>query len=139
MSLVAAAQERAEHVIVSIFADPREREAPTLEADRQLLQKMGASVVFAPPLQEIYPIGRESAATVNLPALADTLEGINRPGHFCNAATVLVKLCKHCNGRGRNRWRRPVSRPSISRFVRPLTWRGRATERGTWSYWRPRV
>jgi pantoate--beta-alanine ligase len=93
LSLVAAAQERAEHVIVSIFADPREREAPTLEADRQLLQKMGASVVFAPPLQEIYPIGRESAATVNLPALADTLEGVNRPGHFCNAATVLVKLC----------------------------------------------
>ncbi len=50
MSLVAEAQERADHVIVSIFADPREREAPTLEADRELLQKMGATVVFAPPL-----------------------------------------------------------------------------------------
>jgi pantoate--beta-alanine ligase len=54
---------------------------------------MGASVAFAPPLQEIYPIGRESAATVNVPTLADTLEGANRPGHFCNVATVLVKLC----------------------------------------------
>jgi pantoate--beta-alanine ligase len=93
MSLVAEAQERADHVIVSIFAHPREREVPTLEADRELLQKMGATVMFVPPLQEIYPIGRELAATVNMPALADTLEGVNRPGYFCNVATVLIKLC----------------------------------------------
>jgi pantoate--beta-alanine ligase len=92
MSLVAEAQERADHVIVSIFADPREREAPTLEADRELLQKMDATLVFAPPLQEIYPIGRESAAVVNVPALADILEGAQRPGHFSDAATVLTKL-----------------------------------------------
>jgi pantoate--beta-alanine ligase len=92
MSLVAEAQERADHVIVSIFADPREREAPTLEADRELLQKMGASIVFAPPLQEIYPIGRELAVTVNVPALADTLEGAQRPGYFSDVATVLTKL-----------------------------------------------
>ena len=93
MSLIAEAQERADHVIVSIFADPREREAPTIEADRELLQKMGASVVFVPPLQEIYPIGRELAATVNVPILGDTLEGAHRPGHFSNVATVLIKLC----------------------------------------------
>jgi pantoate--beta-alanine ligase len=92
MSLVAEAQERADQVIVSIFADPREREAPTLEADRELLQKMGATLVFVPPLQEIYPIGRELAATVNVPALADILEGAHRPGHFADVATVLTKL-----------------------------------------------
>jgi len=92
MSLVAEAQERADHVIVSIFADPREREVPTLEADRELLQKMGATVVFAPPQQEIYPIGRESAATVNMTSLADTLEGAHRPGYFCGVMTVLTKL-----------------------------------------------
>jgi pantoate--beta-alanine ligase len=92
MSLVAEAQERADHVIVSIFADPREGEAPTLEADRELLQKMDATLVFAPPLQEVYPIGRDSAATVNVPALADILEGAQRPGHFSGAATVLIKL-----------------------------------------------
>ena len=51
MSLVAEAQERADHVIVSIFADPREHEAPSIEADRELLQKMGATVAFAPPQQ----------------------------------------------------------------------------------------
>jgi pantoate--beta-alanine ligase len=92
MSLVAEAQERADHVIVSIFADPREHEAPTLEADRELLQKIGATVVFAPPQQEIYPIGRERAASVNVPYLADILEGAHRPGYFSGVATVLTKL-----------------------------------------------
>jgi pantoate--beta-alanine ligase len=92
MSLVAEAQERADHVVVSIFANPREREAPTLEADRALLQKMGATLAFVPPLQEIYPIGRELAAAVSVPALADILEGAHRPGHFADAATVLTKL-----------------------------------------------
>lgn len=92
MSLVAKAQERAEHVIVSIFADPREREAPTLEADRELLQKMGTSVAFAPPQQELYPIGREAAASVRVPDLDGILEGAPVPGHFPQASTVLVKL-----------------------------------------------
>jgi pantoate--beta-alanine ligase len=92
MSLVAEAQERADHVIVSIFANPREREAPTLAADRELLQKMGVSVAFVPPLQEIYPLGHEFAVTVNVPSLADTLEGAHRPGYFSGVSTVLVKL-----------------------------------------------
>ena len=92
MSLVAEAQERADHVIVSIFADPREREAPTLEADRELLQKMGATVAFVPPLQEIYPLGREAAVRVSVPNLADVLEGADRPGYFADVSTVITKL-----------------------------------------------
>src|SRR5271170_6033003 len=80
MSLVAEAQERADHVIVSIFPNSREREVATLEADRELLQKIGATVAFVPPLQEIYPVGRESPASVNVPNLADVLEGAQRPG-----------------------------------------------------------
>lgn len=92
MSLVAEAQERADHVIVSIFANPRERESPTLEADRQLLQKMGTTMVFVPPQQEIYPLGRESAVCVSVPNLADILEGAHQPGHFSDLSTVLAKL-----------------------------------------------
>jgi pantoate--beta-alanine ligase len=92
MHLVAEAQERAEHVIVSIFANAREREAPTLEADRELLLKMGATLAFAPPQQEIYPIGRELAAAVTVPGLADMLEGREQPGYFADLTTVLVKL-----------------------------------------------
>jgi pantoate--beta-alanine ligase len=92
MSVVAEAQEHADHVVVSIVPPAGDREAPTLEADRELLQNIGASVVFAPPLQEIYPVGRESAAAVRVAALADTLEGAQRPGYFFEAATLLTKL-----------------------------------------------
>jgi pantoate--beta-alanine ligase len=92
MSLVAEAQERADHVIVSIFTNPPRREAPTLEADRELLHKMGVTVVFAPPLQEIYPIGRELAAAVSVPNLTDLPEGARAPGYFSDVATVLTKL-----------------------------------------------
>jgi pantoate--beta-alanine ligase len=92
MSLVAEAQERADHVIVSIFPNPREREVATLEADRELLQKMGTTVAFVPPLQEIYPIGRESAARVEVPNLADILEGAHRPGYIADVSTVITKL-----------------------------------------------
>jgi pantoate--beta-alanine ligase len=92
MSLVAEAQERADQVIVSIFANPRVLEVPTLEADRELLQKIGATVAFAPPLQEIYPTGLDSAARVTVPTLADVLEGAHRPGYLSDASTAIVKL-----------------------------------------------
>jgi pantoate--beta-alanine ligase len=92
MSLVAEAQERADHVVVSMVADPGDRELPTVEADRELVQKIGASVLFAPPLQEIYPIGRESAAMVRPAVPEDDPEGTRRAEHFSWTATLLVKL-----------------------------------------------
>ena len=92
MSLVAEAQERADHVIVSIFADPRDRESQSQESDRELLQNVGTTLAFAPPLQEIYPNGRELAATVDVPKLADILEGAQRPGYLTDASTVIAKL-----------------------------------------------
>jgi pantoate--beta-alanine ligase len=92
MSLVAEAQERADHVVVSMVADQGDREAPTVEADRELVQKIGASVLFVPPLQEIYPIGRELAAMVRMATPADDPEGTRRAEHFSRTATSLVKL-----------------------------------------------
>jgi pantoate--beta-alanine ligase len=92
MSLVAEAQERADEVIVSIFADPRDGAGATQEADRELLQKLGATLTFAPPLQEIYPNGREFAATVDVPKLAHDLEGAHRPGYLTDTSTVIAKL-----------------------------------------------
>jgi pantoate--beta-alanine ligase len=92
MSLVAEAQERADHVIVSIFADPRDHESPSQESDRELLQNVGTTLVFAPPLHEIYPNGRELAATVDVPKLADMFEGAQRPGYLTDASTVIAKL-----------------------------------------------
>ena len=90
VSLVAAAQELADHVIVSEFADPPRREGQ--DADRTLLTNVGADLLFVPPPQEIFPIGQELSACVTLPELADELEGASRPGYFAAVMTVLVKL-----------------------------------------------
>jgi pantoate--beta-alanine ligase len=92
MSLVAEAEERADHVIVSIFADSPQREAHTFEADRELLTKVGADLLFVPPVQEIFPIGRALSTVVSLPDLSGILEGATKPGYFAAVTTVLVKL-----------------------------------------------
>ncbi|HUE09363.1 MAG TPA: pantoate--beta-alanine ligase [Steroidobacteraceae bacterium] len=92
MRLVAEAQERAERVIVSTFCDPPQRDAPTLEADRELLMNIGADLLFVPPVQEMFPAGREGSAVVSLPGLQDVLEGALKPGYFAAAATILIKL-----------------------------------------------
>jgi pantoate--beta-alanine ligase len=93
MRLVAEAQERADQVIVSRCANPPQREAPMLEADRELLGKIGPDLLFIPPIQEIFPRGSDSSALVTLPSLEGILDGAFRPpGYFGALSTVLVKL-----------------------------------------------
>src|SRR5450631_2797169 len=88
MSLVAAAQERADHVIVSAIADPPRLEGHTLEADRELLANVGADVLFVPPVQEVFAFGRALAAVIDIPELANVLEGAARPGYLSALMTV---------------------------------------------------
>jgi pantoate--beta-alanine ligase len=97
MSLIAEAQERAERVIVSAFARVRERDAPTQRADRDLLQNIGADLLFTPPIHEIYPFGPELSATVDVPQLARVFEGAHRPGHIEAGLTLLLKLINIVN------------------------------------------
>jgi pantoate--beta-alanine ligase len=47
-------------------------------------------VVFAPPVEEVYP--QPLACTVDVDRLADHLCGRFRPGHFRGVATVVLKL-----------------------------------------------
>jgi pantoate--beta-alanine ligase len=92
MSLVAEAQERAARVIVSVFADSPGVPGNTLESDRELLAKVGADVLFVPPVQEIFSMGRERATVVDIPDLANVLEGAAGTGHLSALMTVHVKL-----------------------------------------------
>src|SRR4029453_13170900 len=60
------------------------------ERDARLAEAEGVDVLFAPPLEEMYPDG--FATTVHVAGVTDTLEGAHRPGHFDGVATVVAKL-----------------------------------------------
>ena len=97
-SLIRAAASECGAVAVSIFVNPTQfgpnedyaRYPRTFEADCALAGAAGASVVFSPSVEELYPA---SATTfVEVSALSDRLDGKSRPGHFRGVATVVAKL-----------------------------------------------
>ncbi len=61
-----------------------------LDHDVEAAAAAGADLVFAPPVDEMYPAGPPSV-TVHV-AGVDTMEGASRPGHFDGVATVVAKL-----------------------------------------------
>jgi len=97
-SLIRAAKASTGHVAVSIFVNPTQfgpnedyaRYPRTFEADCSLAQAEGADVIFAPPVDELYPAG--AATFVEVEGLSNRLDGASRPGHFRGVATVLAKL-----------------------------------------------
>ncbi|NKX50565.1 pantoate--beta-alanine ligase [Arthrobacter deserti] len=98
-ALVGAARRANDVVAVSIFVNPLQfgeaadlqRYPRTLEADLDLLAAAGADVVFAPPVEEVYP-GGEPLIRISAGRLGEKLEGGSRPGHFDGALTVVAKL-----------------------------------------------
>jgi pantoate--beta-alanine ligase len=102
--LVTLAKNHADLVVVSIFVNPLQFGANedfgsyprTLQADCEKLQAVGADVVFAPAVEEMYPDfdGHDlnQQMVIQPPPLADDLCGASRPGHFAGVATVVAKL-----------------------------------------------
>ncbi|MBW3645605.1 MAG: pantoate--beta-alanine ligase, partial [Actinobacteria bacterium] len=97
-SLVARAVAADDVVCVSVFVNPLQF-APAedlatyprdLAADVRVAERSGASLVFAPPVEEMYPAG--ATTRVRVEGLGDVLEGASRPGHFEGVATVVTKL-----------------------------------------------
>jgi pantoate--beta-alanine ligase len=101
-SLIRAARERCGLVVVSIFVNPTQfgpnedfaRYPRSFEADCALAATEGADVIFAPPVEEMYPPG--SATFVEVEGLGHRLDGASRPGHFRGVATVVAKLLIAC-------------------------------------------
>jgi pantoate--beta-alanine ligase len=97
LSLIRFAHTHGSCVVASIFVNPLQfgpsedfdRYPRTLEQDYARLQGL-ADVVFAPSVDEVYP--EQQKVFVELPAIADQLEGASRPGHFRGMATVVMKL-----------------------------------------------
>jgi pantoate--beta-alanine ligase len=98
LSLVRAARDRCEVVVASIFVNPTQfglnedlaKYPRAFERDRELLEKEGVELLFAPSVEEMYPAGAVSWVTVE--GLSDRLDGRSRPGHFRGVTTVVAKL-----------------------------------------------
>ena len=98
LSLVRAACERTDLVVVSIFVNPMqfgpsedyERYPRRLEDDMAMLAAEGVELVFTPTVECMYP--SEPLVTIDPGPLAARWEGEARPGHFVGVATIVAKL-----------------------------------------------
>ncbi len=98
LSLVQTGYRHADRVVVSIFVNPTQfgpaedfaRYPRDLAADLAQLRKVGADVVFAPSVEEIYPPG--DSTWVGVERLTAGLCGRSRPGHFRGVTTVVARL-----------------------------------------------
>jgi len=97
-SLMSAARGANQVVVVSLFVNPAQfgrgedlDAYPRDEArDVTLAEAAGVDILFAPPVEEIYPEGFDT--WVEPGKIATYLEGAARPGHFRGVATICTKL-----------------------------------------------
>jgi pantoate--beta-alanine ligase len=97
-ALLERARAECASVVASIFVNPTQFgpaedfvRYPRDEAgDLDILESAGTDVVFAPPVEEVYPRG--AGTTVDVGPIAEPLEGAARPGHFRGVATVVTVL-----------------------------------------------
>jgi pantoate--beta-alanine ligase len=101
-TLVRAAKAQCDAVAVSIFVNPTQF-GPTedlskyprqFDRDCELLEDEDVDILFAPPVEEIYPrpTTRGEVTWVVVEGLSDKLDGRSRPGHFRGVTTVVSKL-----------------------------------------------
>lgn len=118
VSLVLAAKELCDVVVVSIFVNPTQFNdsndldsyPKTEEQDCKLLEEAGCEIVFIPTVSEMYTepelqlkaegiedLSWMEGKTVDFGTLANVMEGAHRPGHFNGVAQVVSKLFRIVN------------------------------------------
>ncbi|MER9882981.1 pantoate--beta-alanine ligase [Mesorhizobium sp. M0118] len=98
LSLVRAALEKADRVIVTLFVNPKQFNSQadlaaypsTEDEDAAKLAPLGAHLLYAPDAEGMYPAA--FATTVSVSGVSEGLCGAFRPGHFDGVATVVAKL-----------------------------------------------
>ncbi|MCD4557734.1 pantoate--beta-alanine ligase [Schaalia sp. lx-100] len=109
LQLVREAHKVADHVIVTIFVNPTqfapgedyEAYPRTLAADMQALAGVGADLVWAPRVEDMYITAPH--ITIDPGPVAHSLEGSTRPTHFAGVALVVTKALN-------------IIRPSVALF-----------------------
>lgn len=97
-SLVKRSVDENDVTVVSVFVNPTQfndkndlvKYPRTLEADCKLLESAGASFVFAPEVEEMYP--EPDTRQFSFAPLDEVMEGRFRPGHFNGVAQIVSKL-----------------------------------------------
>ena len=98
LSLVEAARAACDHVVVTIFVNPKQFNNPqdlasyprTEVEDAAKLAPFGVDAIYVPDPDQMYPDGY--ATTVSVTGVTEVMDGPNRPGHFDGVATVVAKL-----------------------------------------------
>ena len=96
-ALISAACKRSSHVVVSVFINPLQFNDPndlkkyprTPDKDRELAIAAGASEVWFPSVEDIYPTNPE---LIKAGPIGEIFEGFSRPGHFDGVLTVVKRL-----------------------------------------------
>jgi pantoate--beta-alanine ligase len=96
-SLITIAKKYSEEVVVSIFVNPLQFENPndfssypkSVDADIELATTSGATKIWAPTFEEIYPSDPEIIASGEI---GNLFEGVHRFGHFDGMLTVVKRL-----------------------------------------------
>lgn len=97
-SLMIKGRSLADKLLVSIFVNPAQfgpnedfaSYPRDFERDCEIARACGADILFAPENSAMY--APSHATWVEVPALAKTLCGATRPGHFRGVCTVVLKL-----------------------------------------------
>jgi pantoate--beta-alanine ligase len=98
LALIERSARENEQTVVSIFVNPTQfgnqsdlaRYPRDIERDSALATEVGATHIFAPSVDAIYPPGFDS--WVGVSDLASRWEGASRPGHFRGMATIVTIL-----------------------------------------------
>lgn len=100
LSLLRRARTDCDVVVMSLFVNPAQFDEPAdyqayprdERRDLDLAESAGVDIVYAPPVDAVYPSGFSTSVRVSGP-LTGTLEGACRgPKHFHGVATVVTKL-----------------------------------------------
>ena len=97
-TLIRTARAESDVLAVSIFVNPLQfgpnedysRYPRALPKDLETCEHNGADLVFAPSVEEMYPLPQ--LTTVEVGRVSEYLCGKFRPGHFRGVATVVLKL-----------------------------------------------
>ena len=98
VSLMRRSVAECDATVVSVFVNPLQfgpREdlgayPRDLDRDVALTESAGVGLVFAPPVEEMYPV--PLLTTVAVREVSEAFEGESRPTHFAGVTTVVAKL-----------------------------------------------